>query len=134
VRAFPLLLASTGAAVAAIALGGCGSGEAVSSAIDPVAQAAEASELAPGFRASVSVLFTAPGSPELLSSPRHVPNELRQIAEVSRTLSGKVLGVPVKRILMGADPQQAASVDSLANPHSLDYFVEMAGELGAAPR
>jgi len=64
-------------------------------------------------------------------SPRHVPNEVHQIAEVPRTLSGKVLEVPVKRILMGADPQQAASVDSLANPRSLDYFVAMAGELAA---
>jgi acetoacetyl-CoA synthetase len=59
-------------------------------------------------------------------SPRHVPNEVRQIAEVPRTLSGKVLEVPVKRILMGTPPAQAASVESLANPKSLDYFVEMA--------
>jgi acetoacetyl-CoA synthetase len=64
-------------------------------------------------------------------SPRHVPNEVRQIEEVPRTLSGKVLEVPVKRILMGAAPRQAASVDSLANPHALDYFVELARELGA---
>ncbi|HLM86535.1 MAG TPA: AMP-binding protein [Solirubrobacteraceae bacterium] len=63
-------------------------------------------------------------------SPRHVPNEIRQIAEVPRTLSGKVLEVPVKRILMGTPPEQAASVESLANPRSLDYFVEMARELG----
>jgi len=66
-------------------------------------------------------------------SPRHVPNEIRQIDEVPRTLSGKVLEVPVKRILMGAAPHEAASVDSLANPHSLDYFVEFARELGAEP-
>jgi len=65
-------------------------------------------------------------------SPRHVPNEVRQIAEVPRTLSGKVLEVPVKRILMGAPPEQAASVESLANPRSLDYFVELARRLGAA--
>ncbi len=64
-------------------------------------------------------------------SPRHVPNEIRQIAEVPRTLSGKVLEVPVKRILMGTPPEQAASVESLANPRSLDYFVEMAGEMAA---
>ncbi len=62
-------------------------------------------------------------------SPRHVPNEVRQIAEVPRTLSGKVLEVPVKRILMGTPPEQAASIESLANPRSLDYFVEMAREL-----
>ncbi|HYM65824.1 MAG TPA: acetoacetate--CoA ligase, partial [Patescibacteria group bacterium] len=62
-------------------------------------------------------------------SPRHVPNEVLQIAQVPRTLSGKVLEVPVKRILMGAPPEQAASVDSLADPHSLDYFVELAATL-----
>ena len=64
-------------------------------------------------------------------SPRHVPNDVLQIEEVPRTLSGKVLEVPVKRILMGAPPDQAASVDSLANPRSLDYFVELAGTLKA---
>jgi acetoacetyl-CoA synthetase len=62
-------------------------------------------------------------------SPRHVPNEIVQIAEVPRTLSGKILEVPVKRILMGASPREAASVDSLANPAALDYFVELADKL-----
>ena len=62
-------------------------------------------------------------------SPRHVPNEVFQIAEVPRTLSGKVLEVPVKRILTGTSPERAASRDSLANPESLDYFVELAGKL-----
>ena len=62
-------------------------------------------------------------------SPRHVPNEIFQIAEVPRTLSGKVLEVPVKRILMGEPPEKAASRDSLANPSSLDYFTELAATL-----
>jgi acetoacetyl-CoA synthetase len=66
-------------------------------------------------------------------SPRHVPDEIREIAEVPRTLSGKVLEVPVKRILMGTPPEQAASRESLANPSALDYFVELArGEKEAA--
>jgi acetoacetyl-CoA synthetase len=59
-------------------------------------------------------------------SPRHVPSEVREIAEVPRTLSGKVLEVPVKRILMGEAPEKAASRDSLANPAALDVFVAMA--------
>jgi len=63
-------------------------------------------------------------------TPRHVPDEVFQIDEVPRTLSGKVLEVPVKRILMGTAPEQAASRDSLANPRSLDYFVEMGARLG----
>jgi acetoacetyl-CoA synthetase len=59
-------------------------------------------------------------------SPRHVPNEVHAIAEVPRTLSGKALEVPVKRILMGQPPDKAASRESLANPDALDYFVELA--------
>ena len=59
-------------------------------------------------------------------SPRHVPNEVFAIAEVPRTLSGKVLEVPVKRILMGTPAEKAASRDSLANPAALDYFVGLA--------
>jgi acetoacetyl-CoA synthetase len=59
-------------------------------------------------------------------SPRHVPNDVFAIDEVPRTLSGKVLEVPVKRILMGTPAEQAASRDSLANPAALDYFTELA--------
>jgi acetoacetyl-CoA synthetase len=62
-------------------------------------------------------------------SPRHVPNAVLQIREVPRTLSGKVLEVPVKRILTGTPAEQAASRDSLANPEALDYFVDLAGKL-----
>jgi acetoacetyl-CoA synthetase len=61
-------------------------------------------------------------------SPRHVPDEIRQIAEVPRTLSGKVLEVPVKRILMGTPAERAASRESLANPSALDYFVGLAAK------
>jgi acetoacetyl-CoA synthetase len=60
-------------------------------------------------------------------SPRHVPDEVRQIAEVPRTLSGKALEIPVKKILMGTEPERAASRESLANPQSLQYFIELAG-------
>jgi acetoacetyl-CoA synthetase len=60
-------------------------------------------------------------------SPRHVPNEIVTVKEVPRTLSGKVLELPVKKILQGTDPEKAASRDSLANPKALDFFVEYAG-------
>jgi acetoacetyl-CoA synthetase len=62
-------------------------------------------------------------------SPRHVPDEVFEIDEVPRTLSNKVLEVPVKKILMGTPVEKAASRDSLANPRSLDYFAEMAKRL-----
>jgi acetoacetyl-CoA synthetase len=63
-------------------------------------------------------------------SPRHVPNEVLEIAAVPRTLSGKVLEVPVKRILMGTPVAEAASRESLANPEALDFFVGLAEESG----
>jgi acetoacetyl-CoA synthetase len=60
------------------------------------------------------------------TSPRHVPDAVFAIAEVPRTLTGKVLEVPVKRILTGTDPEKAASRGSLANPEALDAFSEFA--------
>ena len=63
-------------------------------------------------------------------SPRHVPNEVVEIAAVPRTLSGKVLEVPVKRILMGTPVAEAASRESLANPEALDFFVGLAEDSG----
>ncbi len=56
-------------------------------------------------------------------SPRHVPDEVRVVPAIPRTLSGKVVEVPVKRILSGADPDEVVSRDSLANPEALDWFV-----------
>jgi acetoacetyl-CoA synthetase len=61
-------------------------------------------------------------------SPRHVPSEVLAVKEVPRTLSGKVLEVPVKRILMGTPAEKAASRDSLANPAALDWFVDLAAQ------
>ena len=60
----------------------------------------------------------------LLAAPRAGRGHARSPA-VPRTLSGKVLEVPVKRILMGQDPATAASRDSLADPSALDYFVQL---------
>ncbi|HEX6417196.1 MAG TPA: acetoacetate--CoA ligase [Acidimicrobiales bacterium] len=56
-------------------------------------------------------------------SPRHVPDEIHEVPGVPRTLSGKKLEVPVKRILTGTDPDSAASRGSLANPEVLDAYV-----------
>ncbi len=61
-------------------------------------------------------------------SPRHAPDEILQVPEVPRTLSGKILEVPVKRILTGMPLEQVASRDSLANPDALAYFERLAAE------
>ncbi len=60
------------------------------------------------------------------TSPRHVPDEIQAVPDVPRTLNGKKLEVPVKKILAGTPPEEAVSKDSLSNPDSLDTFVELA--------
>jgi acetoacetyl-CoA synthetase len=65
-------------------------------------------------------------------SPRHVPNVIEQAPEIPRTLSGKILEVPVKRILLGHEPDKVASRDSLANPQALEWFVEWHASRAAA--
>ncbi|MEO1060837.1 MAG: acetoacetate--CoA ligase [Actinomycetota bacterium] len=59
-------------------------------------------------------------------SPRHVPDRIEVVPAVPRTLSGKKLEVPVKRLLEGADPASVASAESLADPSVFDHFVELA--------
>ncbi len=59
-------------------------------------------------------------------SPRYVPDSIYEIGEVPRTLSGKKLEVPVKRILEGAAVGQVVSRESLANPSALDAVVALA--------
>jgi acetoacetyl-CoA synthetase len=59
-------------------------------------------------------------------SPRHVPDTILAVPAVPRTLSGKKLEVPVKRILLGAAPETTASRDALADPASLEPFERLA--------
>jgi acetoacetyl-CoA synthetase len=69
------------------------------------------------------------GSIRERTSPRHVPNEIFAVPDIPRTLNGKKLEVPVKKILSGTAPEDAASRDSLSNPESLDRFAELAEDL-----
>jgi acetoacetyl-CoA synthetase len=59
-------------------------------------------------------------------SPRHVPDKIYQVLDIPYTLTGKKLEVPVRRILMGVDPDKAANRAALRNPASLDYFIDYA--------
>jgi acetoacetyl-CoA synthetase len=63
-------------------------------------------------------------------SPRHLPDRIVAVPAIPRTLSGKKLEVPIKRILTGTPADVAASRGSLANPDSLDVFVAMARNEG----
>jgi acetoacetyl-CoA synthetase len=59
-------------------------------------------------------------------SPRHVPDRIIPVSGIPRTLTGKKLEAPVKRILRGEPAEQVASRDSLADPAALDEFVALA--------
>jgi acetoacetyl-CoA synthetase len=59
-------------------------------------------------------------------SPRHVPDEIYAVEQIPRTLNGKKIEVPVKRILAGVPAEKAASEDAMSNPDSLRFFVDLA--------
>jgi acetoacetyl-CoA synthetase len=66
-----------------------------------------------------------------LASGRHVPNEIYAVDDVPRTLTGKKMELPVRKILLGAAADAVASPDAMANPASLRFFVELAQRLNA---
>jgi acetoacetyl-CoA synthetase len=59
-------------------------------------------------------------------SPRHVPDTVEAVPAIPRTLTGKKLELPVKRMLQGADQARVASRDALADPHAIDAFAAVA--------
>ncbi len=61
-------------------------------------------------------------------SPRYVPDRMVEAPSVPKTLNGKKLEVPVKRILMGASPSEVLNADSLQDARSIDFYVHFAKE------
>jgi acetoacetyl-CoA synthetase len=67
-------------------------------------------------------------------SARHVPDQIFQVGAIPRTLSGKKMELPVKKLLLGADPAKVLNRDAMANAQSIDWFVALAKERAAADR
>jgi acetoacetyl-CoA synthetase len=59
-------------------------------------------------------------------SPRLVPDEIIALHAIPRTLNGKKLELPIKKILLGATPEQVLNKDAVANPEALEFFVGLA--------
>ena len=59
-------------------------------------------------------------------SPRFVPNEIFQVAEIPRTLSGKKQELPVKKLLLGQPLEKVVNRDAMANPACMDWYAELA--------
>jgi acetoacetyl-CoA synthetase len=60
------------------------------------------------------------------TSPRHVPDEIHQVPAIPRTLTGKKLEVPVKRVLMGSEADRALNRNAVADPAALDELLAVA--------
>jgi acetoacetyl-CoA synthetase len=99
-------------------------------------------------KASYMALFVVPQPPAHLDealkrrlldairtqlSSRHVPNDVFEIAAVPRTISGKKLEVPVKKILLGVPAEKACNKSAMANPDSIDWFVNFAAQRTGLP-
>jgi acetoacetyl-CoA synthetase len=64
-------------------------------------------------------------------SARHVPNEIFQVEAIPRTISGKKLEVPIKRLLLGESAERVLNPETLANPDSLPWFLDFARDRAA---
>lgn len=62
-------------------------------------------------------------------SPRFVPNEIYEVEQIPKTLSGKKLEVPIRKILLGFSPEKVVNQGSMTNPDSLKFFIELAQDL-----
>ena len=61
-------------------------------------------------------------------SPRFIPNEIFQVAEIPRTLSGKKQELPIKKLMLGHPLEKVVNKDAMANPGCLDWYVQLARE------
>ena len=64
-------------------------------------------------------------------SPRHVPNEIIVVDDIPRTISGKKLEIPVRRLLLGHAVDESVIRDTMSNPDSIDFFVDLAEKLNS---
>jgi acetoacetyl-CoA synthetase len=63
-------------------------------------------------------------------SPRFVPNDVFQVAEIPRTLSGKKQELPIKKLLLGQPLEKVINKEAMANPDCLDWYVDFAERRG----
>ncbi|GLW95977.1 acetoacetate--CoA ligase [Microtetraspora sp. NBRC 16547] len=79
--------------------------------------------LAPGAELSDELVARLRTALRTELSPRHVPDEFHRVPGIPKTLSGKKLEVPVRKILLGTPVEKAANRDAMANPEVLTHFV-----------
>jgi acetoacetyl-CoA synthetase len=82
--------------------------------------------LRPGLSLEPSLTARIASAIRVHLTPRHVPSEIVEAPDVPRTLTGKKLELPIKKLLLGQPPARVLNRDALANPECIDWFVEFA--------
>jgi len=82
--------------------------------------------LRPGVALDEAMKAKINGAIKKALSPRFVPNEIFQVAEIPRTLSGKKQELPIKKLLLGQPLEKVVNKDAMANPGCLDWYVNLA--------
>jgi len=82
--------------------------------------------LRPGVELDDALRARLNGAIRTALSPRFVPNEIFQVAEIPRTLSGKKQELPVKKLMLGQPVEKVVNRDAMANPACLDWYIELA--------
>lgn len=90
--------------------------------------------LRPGVALDAAMRATIEGTIKTRLSPRFVPNDIFQVAEIPRTLSGKKQELPIKKLLLGQPIEKVVNREAMANPGSLDWYVDFAAQRGGAPK
>ena len=67
-------------------------------------------------------------------SQRHLPDEIITAPAIPRTLTGKKMEVPVKRLFLGRPLDEVAAAGATADPAALAWFAAFAAERGSTPR
>ncbi|MBQ0131490.1 MAG: acetoacetate--CoA ligase, partial [Comamonas sp.] len=82
--------------------------------------------LRPGLTLDVALRERIASAIRQALSPRFVPDEIAQVDEIPRTLTGKKQELPIKKMLLGQPLEKVVNRDTMANPGSLDWFVDYA--------
>jgi acetoacetyl-CoA synthetase len=62
-------------------------------------------------------------------SPRFSPDEIYAVKDIPKTLNGKKMEVPIRKLLLGFEAEKVINSDSMGNPDSLNFFLELATKL-----
>jgi acetoacetyl-CoA synthetase len=82
--------------------------------------------LRPGMQLTQDIKNNLNNAIKTALSPRFVPNEIFQVAEIPRTLSGKKQELPIKKLMLGQPLEKVVNKDAMANPACLDWYVALA--------